>query len=112
MEPSKKTRKQQKQEILKLLENKRYLERAVVVLFYRQTLDERLSKETLHDNGVGFAGNDARRGTYLAKLILEYHAKGWEYGNILIGRGYEMAKTMMPRYWKQLAAAKAQKEGI
>ena len=107
MESSKKTQKQQKEEILKLLENKRYLERAIVVIFDRQTLDEKLSKETLHYNGIGFAGNDARRGSYLAKQILEYRAKGWEYGNILIGKGYWMAKSMMRRYWKQLANAKA-----
>lgn len=46
--------------------------RALVVLLKRQTESERLSHSTNQDNGVGFAGCDAKIGTYSAEGYIKY----------------------------------------
>ena len=58
-----------KTEIIKLLEtNDKAVARAVFVLNERQTFDEQNSETTVHHNGVGFTGADARMGTSMAKF--------------------------------------------
>lgn|SRR5574343_502854 len=42
---------------------------AVVVVYNNQTATEQMSKETIHHNGVGFSGPDARTMTYWANII-------------------------------------------
>lgn len=46
------------------------VERAIVCIFNRQTLDEQLTKTTRHKNNRGFSSSDARKGTYMAKWII------------------------------------------
>lgn len=53
-----------------LLKNDRAVARALVVLYNRQTLDERQREETRHHNGVGFTGADAGIGTNMATFYL------------------------------------------
>lgn len=43
--------------------------RAVCAIFRRQTQDERATATTRHTNGVGFAQNDARVGTTMARWM-------------------------------------------
>ena len=46
--------------------------RALVRLFERQTEAEKASNDTNVDNGIGFAGCDARAGTLSAKYFLKH----------------------------------------
>jgi hypothetical protein len=48
--------------------------RALVVLFERQTEAEKQTNDTKEDNGVGFAGCDAKSGTLTAKYFLKHRA--------------------------------------
>lgn len=42
---------------------------AIVVIYNNQTATEQLSRETIHHNGVGFSGPDARTMSHWAKII-------------------------------------------
>lgn len=53
-----------------LMTNDRAVERALVVLFERQTIDEQEELSTVHSNGVGFNTADAVVGTRFARWIL------------------------------------------
>jgi hypothetical protein len=70
------------------------VERAIVAIYNRQTLDEQSSQETKHSNGVGFSGAHARLGTYLAKWIIS--------GNHLNGKFLVKGRAMMMHYIGQL----------
>lgn len=86
-----------------LFSNDRAVERAIVTIYNRQTLDEQSSEETKHSNGIGFSGAHARLGTYLARWILS--------GNKLNGKFLVKGRSMMMHYTGQLleeAQAKAQ----
>lgn len=45
--------------------------RALVALFNRQTASEQGANATAQDNGIGFAGSDARSGSLTAKSYLK-----------------------------------------
>lgn len=49
------------------------VERAIVVIYDRQTQDEKRDSDTKHDNYRGFRSNHASTGSFLARIIL----KGW-----------------------------------
>jgi hypothetical protein len=60
-----------KQELITLLAtNDRAVERAVMVLFERQTADEQNLETTREKNGVGFTGVDGEIGCSMAKFYL------------------------------------------
>jgi hypothetical protein len=48
--------------------------RALIVLFERQTEAEKVTNDTKEDNGVGFAGCDAKSGTLTAKYFLKHRS--------------------------------------
>ena len=50
--------------------NDRAVERGLVAIYQRQTLEEQVSSTTVKRNGIGFSGSHARLGTYYAKWIL------------------------------------------
>jgi hypothetical protein len=54
----------------RLRESDRWVERAIIALYEQQTKDEQFQSETRHRNGVGFAANEASRGSYYARWIL------------------------------------------
>jgi len=54
--------------------NDRAVERAIVVLYDRQTQDEKRDSDTKHDNQRGFRANHASTMSYFARIIL----KGWK----------------------------------
>ena len=59
-----------REEINALLEKSdRAVERAMIVLFERQTADEQQQADTNHQNNRGFASCDARAGTRFARFL-------------------------------------------
>jgi hypothetical protein len=82
-------------ELLQGLEvNPKWVERAIVVLYERQTADEQRTSSTKVHNGRGFASCDARAGTYMAQWILS--------DNRLSGIWLERARKMAKKYIRQL----------
>ena len=51
------------------------VERAMVVLFERQTRDEQNTKDAKHLNGVGFSSADAVAGTHFAQWLQGFNSK-------------------------------------
>ena len=73
------------------------VERAMVVLYERQTEDEQHSRTAKYQNGVGFSGAHAKRGTYYAKWVMG--------GRSLSGRHLINARRIALRHSKQLVEA-------
>jgi hypothetical protein len=99
-----------KESILQLLKtDKRAVARALVVLYERQTDDEKSVENTRYDNGRGFRPCHARMGSSMAKQFLrngilsDKQINYWRVpdraGNMRIGI-----------YWNQLIEAAAQKK--
>lgn len=87
--------------------NDRAVEKAIVVLYNRQTVDEQMAKDTRHKNGRGFSAGDARKGSYMAKYVLD--------GNHLSGKWLMDARAMAFKYIGQLveeATMKAERAAL
>lgn len=85
-----------KTQIISLLaSNNRAVERALVALYHRQTVDEQRTSTTKESNGVGFNAKDAEYATYLAKWVLS--------GRHLTGRHLEAGRRIATFYARQLA---------
>lgn len=82
------------------------LERACLMIYARQTADEQASEITLHTNGRGFNGRDARFGTFLATSILNIQNGQSKYSNLSL-KMYEGLRRMLVKYAKQIAEASA-----
>jgi hypothetical protein len=74
--------------------NDRAVERAIMVLYARQTEDERKERTTKHSNGRGFSGAHASIGTYWANWIRQ--------GRQLSGLHLVRARAMAFHYVGQL----------
>jgi len=74
--------------------NDRAVERAMVVLFERQTADEQASNTTSHKNGRGFNGLDANFGSSLARQVMA--------GRRLSPKQLQYARKMAHKYAGQL----------
>ena len=72
----------------------RWTERAVLVLFDRQTTDEQNILDTVHNNGIGFNGVDGRYLSWVAKYLRK--------GNHLSGHHIDKVRNKLPKYWKQI----------
>lgn len=77
-----------------LRKNDRAVERAMVVLYDRQTHDEKSSSDTRHNNTVGFSGAHASKGSYYARWVLG--------GKHLTGHHLENARRIALKYTRQL----------
>lgn len=77
-----------------LSSNPKWIERALVVLYNRQTEDEKITKETYYENGIGFNGSDSRYLSYCASWVLK--------GNRLNEKHLEKCGKKLPKYWKQI----------
>lgn len=84
-----------------LATNDRAVERAIICLYNRQTVDEKMAADTKHCNGRGFSAGDARKGTYMAKYILT--------GKRLSGQWLVDARGMAFKYIGQLVEEAALK---
>lgn len=90
------TQAQRKDKIQAILAtNPRAVERAVVLLYARQTSDEQNSLTTTHLNGKGFTAFDAEFLSSLARWV--------QGGKHLSPKQLSVAKKRVPSYWKQLA---------
>lgn len=78
-----------------LLENPVYVQKALVILYNRQTASEQAQAQTTDFNGVGFNGRDAEFGTSLATKVL----RGWSLSDKQIACGRRMVK----KYWRQVS---------
>ena len=78
----------------KISTDQRWLERAILAIFERQTFQEQRVEQTLEFNKIGFNGPDARKMTYYANWIRR--------GNHLDGEFLEDAKKRILKYSKQL----------
>jgi hypothetical protein len=104
-------------DIVKLLEtNDRAVARALVVLYERQTEDEKASEDTRHHNNRGFRPCHARMGTSMAKFYLRNGYLSPKQVAYWRKQGKEGMRISI--YWRQLldaahrkAVAKAATEG-
>lgn len=74
--------------------NDRAVEKAMVAIYNRQTVDEKVEKTTKHNNTVGFSAPDAGKGTYYAKWVLS--------GYKLTGKHLAKARELAVKYRRQL----------
>jgi len=74
--------------------NDKAVERGIIAIYKRQTLDEQASSDTKHHNSVGFSSAHARLGTYYAKWCLS--------GKRLSGEHLEKCRKIVLRYVGQL----------
>jgi len=77
-----------------LLCNNRAVERAMIALYNRQTVDEQHTSTTHQNNGRGFNAYHAKHGTYYAKWVLS--------GKHLTGSHLDRARKMACHYVGQL----------
>lgn len=87
-----------------LLKNDRAVERALVILFERQTLDEQASRTTKWANGRGFGAYDAEIFSSFARQIL----KGWTLSQKQLAccrKKSTRGSVRIARYWRQLIEA-------
>lgn len=80
------------------------VERAIVVLYDRQTHDEKRDADTKHTNQVGFRSNHASTGSFMARIILN----GWKKprGKLrchLFENKLAKARGIVLQYTRQLA---------
>lgn len=80
----------------KLLTDPRWLRRAIVAIWQRQTADEQSALTTKYHNGVGFNGRDAG--------ILSSFAEQITRGRTLSAKQVAVARKLMPKYSRQLAS--------
>lgn len=80
--------------------NDKALLRSVLVIYERQTLEERVSKSSLENNGVGFSKWDAEEMSDIAKKL--------KRGERLQHNEMVHARIVMPKYWRQLMVVSKQ----
>lgn len=80
----------------KLKNDTAWMERGVIVLYHRQTQDEKVVKETKELNNVGFNSSDSRYLTWVAEWLLK------DRRNHLNEKHREKVGRMLPKYWGQI----------
>jgi hypothetical protein len=84
-----------KEKVIDLLEkNPKAVEKALILIYNRQTNDEKNCENTIVNNGIGFRPCDAPSGTYMAEWV--------KSGKPLNGKFLLKAKEMMKHYTRQL----------
>ena len=82
--------------------------RALVVLFNRQTTDEKAANSTRLFNGRGFTSADARSGTITAKYFLKHKTlQQWQIDRWT--KRERSGYSRLTKYWRQLDEAAAAK---
>lgn len=77
-----------------ILNDNRWLERAIMAIYRMQTDSEKINKQTEQVNNVGFNSADARLGSYYATYIMK--------GNRLSGHHIDRARKLIIKYAGQL----------
>jgi hypothetical protein len=88
----------------KLSSDLRWIERGVLVLFDRQTEDEKTQQGTRWENGRGFNKSDSNYLTYISKYLLS--------GRHLTGVHLEKVSSKLPKYWRQIMEEIELKKGV
>lgn len=78
-----------------LARNDKAVEKALIVLYKRQTRDERLDRQSRHDNMRGFNQADAG---WLSKIVQEVLLAG----HSLSANHMIVARQRVMKYWRQL----------
>jgi hypothetical protein len=79
---------------VKIATDQKWLERAILAIFKKQTSDEQTAEQSKYQNLRGFNGPDAKRMTYYACWI--------KSGRHLSGYHLELARKRMKKYCGQL----------
>jgi hypothetical protein len=87
----------------KLETSDKWLFRAVVAIYERQTADEQAAEETRENNGIGFSGVDAAILSSFAKQIMEWNRGESTYRTPLSERQTTLARKKMKKYAGQLS---------
>lgn len=87
----------------KLATNKAWIERALVVLHDRQTIDEQATQHTAHDNNKGFNKPDARRMSFVASFLKSG-------GHLTEEKALKVYGPKLQKYAKQLARIAQEKK--
>ena len=74
--------------------NDRAVEKAIVAIYNRQTLDEKQASDTRHTNHRGFRSNHANKGSYYARWV--------NSGKHLSGHHLMNARKIAMQYHRQL----------
>lgn len=117
-QPKPKTKKQQdaenKERMVKALtthkDADKFVERALLALYERQTQDEQQSGYTEHHNGIGFTGTDAEFLTSLAQGVIksrDVYKK--PEGQRLTVNQRAICRNKLQKYWRQLVEVAEQK---
>jgi len=87
-----------KEEIVaRLQSDASFLTRSLVVLYDRQTADEKAAEGTKHQNGVGFNGSDASYLSYVARYVISNRA-------VISGKHLEKVQKKLVKYAGQITA--------
>jgi len=86
--------------------------RALEIVYQGQTATEKAAKVTIEENGIGFTGVDANRGTWLVEVVIaEGREKGRPEGELLRGKALEWGRQIASKYARtQLLAAARRRE--
>lgn len=87
------------------------VERALIVLYERQTADEQVSAVTSHKNGRGFNAIDAEILTSFACQVEKNVGRGLKLGQCLSEKQMVLARKKVVRYVKQLVEVANEKAG-
>jgi len=88
-------KKWKKEEIREMIEKSDYaLIKGLLRIYENQTMDEKRTESTSHDNGIGFNGSDAQFLSKMAKFFLD---RGY-----LTGKQIEVVRKKMLKYSGQL----------
>lgn len=93
-----------KETVIAMMEtDQSFLEKCIVTIYEKQTEDEQRTKETRHNNGVGFTHGDSIRGSWYAQHILRgLNQYRKVYGNNLTGEHIIKARKFMKKYAGQV----------
>ena len=91
--------------------HQRALERAVLILFARQTADEQETESTHHLNSRGFNSRDADFGSAMAKAAMEIQRGTYPYPS-LSPKMYQGLAKMMKKYARQIAEEALKREQV
>lgn len=84
-----------------LLTNDRAVERALVVIYNRQTEEEKIASNTLEDNKKGFTAYDAEFLSQLALVVLSGRRLSKKQ-LFVIRKTDKRGNSRIGKYWKQL----------
>lgn len=92
-----------KEELYKLLDsNPGAVARAIEVIYDRQEEDEKVVRDAVHTNSVGFNKPDSKLGTTLGKTIKAGLVYGKSYAKCLNDYDVKRGRKMIKKYWKQI----------